>query len=102
MRKTVVLGLTLGALLSSSVLAADLPPLNPDSEPDRITWFQVPQKFGPAPQVKGQKYGVVLKTLTNDFWRLWPKAIVPLHPASGQKLMFRQHRASQTRWDSSP
>lgn len=86
MRKTVVLGLTLSALLSSSVLAADLSPLNPDSEPDRIAWYQVPQKFGPAPQVQGQKFGVVLKTLTNDFWRLLAKGYRTAAADAGAKV----------------
>jgi len=70
MRKLLMVGLALGALVPSALFAADLAPLNPDSEPDRISWWEVSKKFGPAPDVHGQSYGVVLKTLTNNYWRL--------------------------------
>ncbi|WP_410014477.1 substrate-binding domain-containing protein [Sodalis sp. C49] len=59
------------SVFGSAVLhAADLPPLQSDTEPDRINWTQLEQKFGPLPAVKpGLKIGGVSKTLTNEYWR---------------------------------
>jgi ribose transport system substrate-binding protein len=56
------------ALLPVAALAQGLPPLNPDTDTSRIDWFNL-QKLGPAPNAQGQHYGVVLKTLTNPYWR---------------------------------
>lgn len=69
MRKFLLAGIAL-AWLPVSALAADLPTLNPDSEASRVNWSDLDSKFGPTPDSHGQKYGVVLKTLTNEFWRL--------------------------------
>ncbi|WP_284948057.1 sugar ABC transporter substrate-binding protein [Acidisoma cladoniae] len=55
-------------LLPVVAFAQDLPPLNPDTDASRINWFDL-QKLGPVPDAKGQHYGVVLKTLTNPYWR---------------------------------
>ncbi len=58
-------------LFSSAAGAGTLPPLNPDTEPDRIEWWQVEGEFGPIPTAKpGTKIGAVAKTLTNEYWRL--------------------------------
>jgi ribose transport system substrate-binding protein len=51
-----------------AVFAQGLPPLNPDTDASRINWFDL-QKLGPIPDAHGQHYGVVLKTLTNAYWR---------------------------------
>ncbi|MCD8140666.1 MAG: substrate-binding domain-containing protein [Planctomycetaceae bacterium] len=57
--------------ISTAANAATLPPLNPDTEPNRIEWWQVEGKFGPMPEIKaGTKVGAVAKTLTNEYWRL--------------------------------
>ncbi len=56
------------ALMPLAALAQGLPPLNPDTDASRIEWYNL-QNLGPMPDVKGQSYGVVLKTLTNPYWR---------------------------------
>lgn len=57
--------------LSARTMASELPPLDSDSEPNRIQWWQVEAKFGKTPAPKaGTKVGVVAKTLTNEYWRL--------------------------------
>lgn len=43
---------------------------DPDQDPDRIPWSQVAKQLGPTPDVRGQRFGVVLKTQTNEYWRL--------------------------------
>jgi ribose transport system substrate-binding protein len=69
MRKLLLASLAL-ACSPSLAGAADLPTLNPDTESSRIDWWQMDQKLGPAPATHGEQYGVVLKTLTNEYWRL--------------------------------
>lgn len=50
--------------------AQNLEPLNSDTEPDRIEWSQLQEKFGDVPAaVEGTKIGGVSKTLTNEYWR---------------------------------
>jgi ribose transport system substrate-binding protein len=56
------------ALLPMGAFAQGLPPLNPDTDTSRIDWFNL-QTLGPMPDTHGQHYGVVLKTLTNPYWR---------------------------------
>src|ERR1700712_3989151 len=67
------------ACLATAMLLMSLPsvswaaapaPLNPDTDPSRVNWWQLETKFGPAPDVHGDRFGVVLKTLTNEYWRL--------------------------------
>lgn len=55
-------------LIPVAALAQGLPPLNPDTDASRIDWYNL-SKLGPAPDAQGQRYGVVLKTLTNPYWR---------------------------------
>ncbi|MER8980610.1 substrate-binding domain-containing protein [Mesorhizobium sp. M0618] len=58
------------ALSIGSAFAADLAPLNSDTEKDRIDWSQVEAKFGAFPKLpEGTKAGAVSKTLTNEYWR---------------------------------
>jgi ribose transport system substrate-binding protein len=64
------MGTALALLLPVLAHAADLPPLNPDTDPSRISWSELKAKLGPVPDAKGQSYGAVLKTLTNEYWRL--------------------------------
>ncbi|MER9934958.1 substrate-binding domain-containing protein [Mesorhizobium sp. M0088] len=58
------------ALSIGSAFAADLAPLNSDTEKDRIDWSQVEAKFGAFPKLpEGTKAGAVSKTLANEYWR---------------------------------
>ncbi|RJT36452.1 ABC transporter substrate-binding protein [Mesorhizobium waimense] len=58
------------ALSIGSAIAADLAPLNSDTEKDRIDWSQLEAKFGAFPKLPdGTKAGAVSKTLTNEYWR---------------------------------
>lgn len=60
----------IAATFSTCAFAADLPPLNSDTEKDRIDWTQLEAKYGPIPEVKeGIRIGGVSKTLTNEYWR---------------------------------
>lgn len=64
------LATAVSAVLSLTASAADLTPLNSDTEPDRIDWTQLQGKFGEVPQAKaGTRIGGVSKTLTNEYWR---------------------------------
>lgn len=43
----------------------------PDTEPDRINWWQLEQKFGPVPEPsKKTRIGAIVKTLINEYWQL--------------------------------
>jgi ribose transport system substrate-binding protein len=58
-------------LACAAAQAADLKPLNSDTEPSRIDWSQLTVKFGPFPKLPaGTRAGAVSKTLTNEYWRL--------------------------------
>ena len=51
-------------------MAQDLPPLNSDTEADRIDWSQLEAEFGPVPApAEDTSVGGVSKTLTNEYWR---------------------------------
>lgn len=68
--KKILLSVLASSLLCSSVYAADLPPLQSDTEPDRTDWSQLESKYGPLPAAdKSLKIGGVSKTLTNEYWR---------------------------------
>lgn len=68
--KKILLSVLASSLLCSSVYAADLPPLQSDTEPDRTDWSQLESKYGPLPVAdKSLKIGGVSKTLTNEYWR---------------------------------
>lgn len=65
-----VLAAAVATAISASVFAADLPPLNADTEPDRVAWNQLESSFGAIPTPKeGLRIGGVSKTLTNEYWR---------------------------------
>ncbi|TWF58386.1 sugar ABC transporter substrate-binding protein [Neorhizobium alkalisoli] len=67
--KSAIAGVAL-ALLAGAAFAADLAPLNSDTEKDRIDWSQLEAKFGAFPKLpEGTKAGGVSKTLTNEYWR---------------------------------
>ncbi len=68
--KKLLLSVVASSLLSAGVYAADLAPLQSDSEPDRTDWTQLDAKYGPMPKVDpALKIGGVSKTLTNEYWR---------------------------------
>ena len=71
MRKLLIAGVIAGAAFATSTFAAGLAPLDSDSEPDRVDWFDMSAKFGPVPKpADGTTAGAVAKTLTNEYWRL--------------------------------
>ena len=56
--------------LTAGAFAQDLPPLNSDTETDRIDWSALESTFGAVPQpAEGTQVGGVSKTLTNEYWR---------------------------------
>ena len=69
--------------------ATDLPPLNPDTDPSRIVWSDLATRLGPAPNAKGQKYGAVLKTLTNEYWRLLANGYQQGATKTGSKVVVQ-------------
>jgi len=68
--KSAAIGAMLAGGLALTANAADLKPLNSDSEPDRMDWSQLDAKFGPLPKPEaGLQVGAVAKALTNEYWR---------------------------------
>ncbi|RLM06974.1 ABC transporter substrate-binding protein [Gibbsiella quercinecans] len=68
--KKQLLSVLASTLFCTSVYAADLPPLQSDTEPDRTDWTQLATKYGPLSAVDSKlKIGGVSKTLTNEYWR---------------------------------
>jgi ribose transport system substrate-binding protein len=66
---TIAAGLA-ASFLFSAAMAQDLPPLNSDTEKDRMDWSQLEAKLGAFPKLpEGTKAGAVSKTLTNEYWR---------------------------------
>ena len=73
MRNLITTALAGGMLAATclSVQAADLTPLNSDSEPDRMDWSELETRFGEMPAVaEGTSVGGVSKTLTNGILAL--------------------------------
>ncbi len=65
-----LLSVLASTLFCTSVYAADLPPLQSDTEPDCTDWTELSAKYGPMPAVDSKlKIGGVSKTLTNEYWR---------------------------------
>ena len=59
------------SLLCSTVYAAELAPLQSDTEPDRTDWTQLDTNYGALPKVdKSLKIGGVSKPRTNEYGRL--------------------------------
>lgn len=86
MQKRFLVGTALAILLPNLGFAAAPTALNPDTEPSRINWSDLDTKLGPAPDVHGQRYGVVLKTLTNEYWRLLAEGYRKGATATGVKV----------------
>jgi ribose transport system substrate-binding protein len=69
--KILLLAAVMSTLLSANTRAAEMAPLNSDSDPDRTDWSQLDSRYGPIPETnKTLKIGGVSKTLTNEYWRL--------------------------------
>lgn len=86
MRKILLAGAALAMFLPRAYAVETPTALNPDTDPSRIDWSQLDSKFGPLPDVHGQRYGVVLKTLTNEYWRLLAEGYRKGAAASGVKV----------------
>ncbi len=68
-----ILFILLTAFVVIPTMAQDeeLPPLDSDTEPDRMEWWQLEEKFGTLPPFERQvRVGAVAKTLINEYWRL--------------------------------
>ena len=85
--RRILLGSAIAILL---IAAADPPaeaaPFNPDTDPSRIRWADLAKALGPAPDVRGQRFGIVLKTPTNEYWRLMAAGYRRRAAADGVKL----------------
>ncbi|MCU0514062.1 MAG: substrate-binding domain-containing protein [Anaerolineae bacterium] len=70
LRRTLLIAALL-ALVIVPVLSQDaLPPLDSDTEPDRIAWSDLEEAFGPVPTFEDNIFvGAVAKTLINEYWR---------------------------------
>ena len=92
-------GAVLGVLLPLACHAAQAAPFNPDTDPSRIRWSQITKTLGPAPDVRGERFGVVLKTPTNEYWRLMAAGYRRRAALDGVKLDIQAARdeADQTR-----
>lgn len=79
------------SVFGSAILhAADLPPLQSDTEPNRIDWSQLANKFGPLPKVSaGLKIGGVSKTLTNEYWRTLGKGYANAAKQYGVSVVYQ-------------
>jgi ribose transport system substrate-binding protein len=69
-----------------SYLSADQVRFNPDDESSTVKWSRLNEVLGPAPNVRGQRFGVVLKNLTNEYWRLIASGLRRRAATSGAKL----------------
>lgn len=72
-KSQIVLALLLMLAMAMPVFAQgdELPPLDSDTEPDRMEWWQLEEEFGPVPDPpEGTRIGGVAKTLINEYWRL--------------------------------
>jgi len=89
--KKILSTLLAASVFSSAILhAADLPPLQSDTEPNRIDWSQLDAKFGPLPKVTpGLKIGGVSKTLTNEYWRTLGKGYANAAKQHGVSMVYQ-------------
>jgi len=92
MRTLLMTAATTGVLLALSATAgaADLAPLNSDSEPDRMDWTELEARFGAFPEVpEGTSVGGVSKTLTNEYWRSLGEGYKNVAEASGVEFVYQ-------------
>lgn len=58
------------AIVGGAAAQDELPPLDSDTEPDRIEWWQLADTFGTMPAFGSDvRVGAVAKTLINEYWR---------------------------------
>lgn len=78
------------ALVAGSVAAQDLSPLNSDSEPDRMDWSELEERFGAFPAVAdGTRVGGVSKTLTNEYWRTLGEGYANIAAVHGVEFVYQ-------------
>ena len=86
---TVLVGGILATSFATSQ-AADLAPLNSDSEPDRMDWSELESRFGEMPAVpEGTSVGGVSKTLTNEYWRSLGEGYENVAEAMGVEFVYQ-------------
>ena len=98
MRRLILLVVLFGGLpFACAVAGTDH--FDPDSDPSRIAWTDVDRLLGPAPDMRGQRFGVVVKTLTNEYWRLMVAGYRARAASDGVKLDIQaaQSESDQTR-----
>ncbi|WP_156387732.1 substrate-binding domain-containing protein [Methylobacterium sp. Leaf399] len=78
---------------------AQQPRFNPDTDPSRIRWSRIVDELGPAPDVRGERFGVILKTPANEYWRLMAAGYRQRALVDGVKLDIQAARdeTDQTR-----
>lgn len=96
MNRLVRAGAFLGFVASALGCPAAAEPFNPDSDPSRIGWAQLRANFGPVPSMRGERFGVVLKTPTNEYWRMMAAGYRQRAAADGVKLDIQ---AAQSEFD---
>jgi ribose transport system substrate-binding protein len=80
----------IAATLSLPTMAQDLAPLNSDTEPDRMDWSELEEKFGALSEVPdGLSVGGVSKTLTNEYWRSLGEGYENVANALGVKFVYQ-------------
>lgn len=68
----------------------ELAPLNSDTEPNRIDWSQLQDKFGDVPAAaEGTKVGGVSKTLTNEYWRSLGEGYAAAGEKAGVEVVYQ-------------
>ena len=86
MHKLVLSGAVLACLSPVVCVGAQLQGFNPDTDRSRIRWTRLSETLGPTPDVRGRRFGVVLKTPTNEYWRLMAAGYRRRAAADGVKL----------------
>lgn len=78
------------ALMAGLAQAQDLPPLNSDTETDRIDWSELQSKFGDVPAApEGTRIGGVSKTLTNEYWRSLGEGYQTFGDKAGVEVVYQ-------------
>ncbi len=76
--------------LATGALAQDLPPLNSDTETDRVDWTALESEFGAVPQpAEGTRIGGVSKTLINEYWRALGEGYQSLAEDYGVSVVYQ-------------
>ena len=92
-RISIALSLVVGCPGAAVSWAQEQIHFNPDTDPSRIQWFRVDDLLGPAPDVRGRRYGAVLKTQTNEYWRLMTAGYRKRAARDGVKLDIQAARS---------